>query len=240
MGNDFTICNAKKSLRFQIDPCNCAKYYNGGTYMDCPAGTIATYAGCERDDKPCQSKPWFRCGINIPFNDTQCRKIWPEDFKSWNRDKIQTFLDTHSGKESTTTTTPTSETNTITLVASLATFLVLAIIFILFLILWISFRRKRNSTPDDKFASSNVQYVNENNHTYEEIDETMISSSFCNSKESDKSTTTTNTRNISEESYEVLEEKSSPQYNKLFFTDYNEEHQVNNGNRNNIYHIVED
>ncbi|CAI9722888.1 Hypothetical predicted protein [Octopus vulgaris] len=239
MGKDFTICNSKKSLPFQIDPCICTKYYNHGNHMHCGAGTIALNRTCVLDVGQCQDKPWIRCGINIPFNDTQCREIWPEDFKSWNRDKIQTFLDTHSEKESTTTTTLTPET-TITLVASLATFLVLAIIFILFLILWISFRRKRNSTPDDKFASSNVQYVNENNHTYEEIDETMISSSFCNSKESDKSTTTTNTRNISEESYEVLEEKSSPQYNKLFFTDYNEEHQVNNGNRNNIYHIVED
>ncbi|XP_036359085.1 uncharacterized protein LOC115211618 isoform X4 [Octopus sinensis] len=220
MGNDFTICNAKKKLPFQIDPCNCAKYYNAGTYMDCGAGTIAINGGCGRDDKPCQSKPWLRCGINIPFNDTQCREIWPEDFKFWKWDKIQTFLDTHSEKESTTTTTLTPET-TITLVASLATFLVLAIIFILFLILWISFRRKRNSTPDDKFASSNVQNVNENNHPNEEIYENTTTTSFCNSSIANKNTsTTTNPRNISEKTYENLEEESSPRYDNWRLTNW--------------------
>ncbi|CAI9722889.1 Hypothetical predicted protein [Octopus vulgaris] len=180
--------------------------------MHCGAGTVALNRTCVLDVGQCQDKPWIRCGINIPFNYTQCRKIWPEDFKSWNRDKIQTFLDTHSEKESTTTTTLTPETTTLTpettaltLVASLATFLVLAIIFILFLILWISFRRKRNSTPDDKFASSNVQNVNENNHPNEEIYENTTTTSFCNSSIANKNTsTTTNPRNIGEKTYENL------------------------------------
>ncbi|XP_014789135.1 uncharacterized protein LOC106874494 isoform X3 [Octopus bimaculoides] len=96
----------------------------------------------------------------------------------------------------------------------------------------------QNSTPDDKSASSNVQNVKEDNHTYEEIDETMISSSFYHSTILDKSTTTTNTRNISKETYEDQEEKSSPQYNKLFLMNDNELYQMDNENRNNVYHVV--
>ncbi|XP_052824108.1 uncharacterized protein LOC106874494 isoform X1 [Octopus bimaculoides] len=178
-----------------------------------------------------------QCNISIKFKKNQCSEIWPAKVGNWNENEIQKILNTYSGKESTTKNL-IPETHTLTLVASLSTVLVLAIIFILFLILWISFRRKQNSTPDDKSASSNVQNVKEDNHTYEEIDETMISSSFYHSTILDKSTTTTNTRNISKETYEDQEEKSSPQYNKLFLMNDNELYQMDNENRNNVYHVV--
>ncbi|XP_014777726.1 uncharacterized protein LOC106874494 isoform X2 [Octopus bimaculoides] len=176
-----------------------------------------------------------QCNISIKFKKNQCSEIWPAKVGNWNENEIQKILNTYSGKESTTKNL-IPETHTLTLVASLSTVLVLAIIFILFLILWISFRRKRNSTPDNNFASSNVQNVNENNHPYEEIDENVTTTSFCNYNILDKSTTTINTRNISEETYEDLTERSSPGYDKLVF---NELHQVNNENRNNSYHVVE-
>ncbi|XP_029636243.1 uncharacterized protein LOC115211728 [Octopus sinensis] len=199
----------------------------------------------QRNDDEC-----FPCDIKIEYKKSQCRKIWPKGYGCWSETELEKIFKTYSEKESPTTTTPTPETTTLTpettsltpettsltpttknltLVYSLATLLVLAIIFILFLILWISFRRKRNST--------NVQNVNENNHPYEEIDETTTTISFCNSSIVNKNTaTTTNPRNISEETYEALEEESAPRYDKLAF---NELEIVNNENRNNSYHVVE-
>ncbi|XP_029636166.1 uncharacterized protein LOC115211668 isoform X2 [Octopus sinensis] len=174
----------------------------------------------QRNDDECAP-----CYIEIKSSKKhQCHTIWPKGSGCWSETELEKFFKTFSEKESPTT-------KNLTLVASLATLLVLAIIFILFLILWISFRRKRNSTPDDKFASSNVQNVNEKNHPYEEIDETTTTISFCNSSIVNKNTaTTTNPRNIGEETYEVLEEESSPRYDKLAF---NELEIVNNENRNN-------
>ncbi|CAI9722890.1 Hypothetical predicted protein [Octopus vulgaris] len=236
-------CKMKKKEK-RLPPCDCVSYISrpSENNVSCSLCCIKKFCFEQKqtdDDQQRNDDECFLCDIKIESSKKhQCHTIWPKGSGCWSETELEKIFKTCSEKESPTITTPTPETTTLTpetknltLVYSLATVLVLAIIFILFLILWISFRRKRNSTPDDKFASSNVQNVNENNHPYEEIDETTTTISFCNSSIANKNTsTTTNPRNISEETYEALEEESSPRYDKLAF---NKLEIVNNENRNN-------
>ncbi|XP_029636164.1 uncharacterized protein LOC115211668 isoform X1 [Octopus sinensis] len=232
-------CKVKKKEK-RFPPCDCVSYSSPPSENNDSCSLCCIKKFCSRgkrnkrhgqtqqqtdDDQQRNDDECAPCYIEIKSSKKhQCHTIWPKGSGCWSETELEKFFKTFSEKESPTT-------KNLTLVASLATLLVLAIIFILFLILWISFRRKRNSTPDDKFASSNVQNVNEKNHPYEEIDETTTTISFCNSSIVNKNTaTTTNPRNIGEETYEVLEEESSPRYDKLAF---NELEIVNNENRNN-------
>uniref|UniRef100_A0A0L8FKT2 Uncharacterized protein n=1 Tax=Octopus bimaculoides TaxID=37653 RepID=A0A0L8FKT2_OCTBM len=66
MGKDFINCNPAKCLPFQIDPCECTKYYSCSNRMNCSEGTTAQNETCGHYDKQCQNNPWLRCGINIP------------------------------------------------------------------------------------------------------------------------------------------------------------------------------
>ncbi|CAI9722891.1 Hypothetical predicted protein [Octopus vulgaris] len=264
MGKGRKRCNIKRKKK-NFPPCDCISSYYRRTSQSNDSCSLccikklcfeAFHSSGKWNQHQGQTQQWqtdddqqrnddecFPCDIKIEYKKSQCRKIWPKEYGCWSETELEKIFKPYSEKESPTITTPTPETTTLTpttnnlTLVALATLLVLAIIFILFLILWISFRRKRNSTPDDKFASSNVQNVNENNHPYEEIDETTTTISFCNSSIVNKNTaTTTNPRNIGEETYEVLEEESSPRYDKLAF---NELEIVNNENRNNSYHVVE-